>query len=423
MLASPLAASFADGPLWLALAALLALSGTFSASETALFSLDAPMLLRTTPKVRRLLEHPRDLLISILLGNLIVNLLFFLLMARALRGFPDAPLLVRWLLPLMAILVAGEILPKTMAMRAALPVARVVATPLGVLVAITGPARSVIRFLVEFAFQILGISRADERRITPEMLGDVLEKSADQGLIQVDEADLLAEIVELEGIRVREIMTPRVDMVAIDLQNPDRDAAVKRALERLNTHVCVVDGSPDVVVGQIRVRDLLVEPDLDLRARSEPVMFVPEVANARKLLQSLRAEHAELAVVVDEWGGTAGLVTLEDVFEEIVGDLRVEGEPRSKPVVPLGEGVYRVDGSLSVRDWNEQFGFAFVPNEYETVGGFVTARLGRIPRAGDEVRLGDLMLEVQHVRGRRVEKVDMWVEKPTDGTPSEEGQA
>ncbi|MEM7518929.1 MAG: transporter associated domain-containing protein [Planctomycetota bacterium] len=114
-----------------------------------------------------------------------------------------------------------------------------------------------------------------------------------------------------------------------------------------------------------------------------------------------------MAVVVDEWGGTAGIVTLEDVFEEIVGELRVEGEARAKPVVPLGEGAYRVAGSLSVRDWNEQFGLAFVPKEFETVGGLVTAFLGRIPRVGDEVRVSELIITVAEVRGRRVLEVDM----------------
>ncbi|MFT5829942.1 MAG: putative hemolysin, partial [Bacteroidia bacterium] len=118
--------------------------------------------------------------------------------------------------------------------------------------------------------------------------------------------------------------------------------------------------------------------------------------------------------VVDEWGGTAGIVNVEDIFEELVGDLRVEGESREISVVPLGEGNYRVAGSLSMHDWNDVFGFQVVPKEYETVGGFVTALLGRIPRAGDEVRWGDLVLEVHDVRGRRVQTVDMSVHEGED---------
>jgi magnesium and cobalt transporter len=102
-------------------------------------------------------------------------------------------------------------------------------------------------------------------------------------------------------------------------------------------------------------------------------------------------------------------VTIENVFEEIVGELRVEGEARETPVVPLGEGRFRVAGALSIRDWNDEFGFQVVPNEFETVGGFVTALLGRIPKAGDEAHAGALVFEVHEVRGRRILSVDMYV--------------
>jgi len=125
----------------------------------------------------------------------------------------------------------------------------------------------------------------------------------------------------------------------------------------------------------------------------------------------LAADAAE-AVVVDEWGGTAGTVTAEHLFEEIVGDLRAENEARVPAAVPLGEGRYRIAGSLTIRDWNDRFGLAIVPMEFETVGGFVTAQLGRLPRTGDVVRAENLVLEVHEVRGRRILTVDIRVEEP-----------
>ena len=140
-----------------------------------------------------------------------------------------------------------------------------------------------------------------------------------------------------------------------------------------------------------------------------PVKFVPEVARLVSLLSSLHDDRVSEAVVIDEWGGTAGVVTLEQVFEELVGEIRVEDEDVPETVTPLGEGRYRVSGSLSVRDWNETLGVSIFPGAFETVGGLVTASLGRLPKAGDTVELGGgLVAEIDQVRGRRVFTVTLW---------------
>ena len=140
-----------------------------------------------------------------------------------------------------------------------------------------------------------------------------------------------------------------------------------------------------------------------------PVRFVPEMANALAVLNFLREQHLAQAVVVDEWGGTAGLVTIEDIFEAIVGDLRVEGEHEEPPVEALPDGGFRVAGWLSIRDWNDLFGHRVVATEFETVAGFVTVLLGRIPRAGDEARSGPFLFRVHSVRGRRIEVLDIFL--------------
>ena len=140
-----------------------------------------------------------------------------------------------------------------------------------------------------------------------------------------------------------------------------------------------------------------------------PIKFVPEVAGVLDLLAEFKRDRAAEAVVVDEWGGTAGIVTVEDIFEELVGELRTEGEDREQPVVPLGAGSYRVAGSLAIRDGNWHFGQHVVPTEFETVGGMMTALLGRIPRVGDRIQVGPLVCEVSDARGRRVVAVDLHV--------------
>jgi CBS domain containing-hemolysin-like protein len=180
-------------------------------------------------------------------------------------------------------------------------------------------------------------------------------------------------------------------------------AALEVARRRRVVWLPIVEGGADNVVGSVEVRDILARPEREIASLVSPVKFFPEVGNVLALMQAMREDRVSEAVVIDEWGGTAGVVTLEDVFEVLVGDLLVEGEEKEVEVVPIGERTYRVSGSLSLRDWNEWLGFEIVPNAFETVGGYVTAMLGRIPRRGDRVPLrGGLECEVDEVRGRRV---------------------
>jgi len=394
---------------WAMLAALLALSGFFSASETALFSLDERLALRAGSRARRLLEKPSSLLVTILLGNLFVNVLFFALVPTV-AG--DASPLWSGASALLVLLLCGEILPKSLALRAPHLGSRLAAPPLTVAVRALRPVRRVVTLLLELCLRTLKESEHAEPGITSLALAQVLEKSAQEGLIAAGEADLLAEIVELGSLRVREIMTPRVDTVMLDLEETpeQRAATIQLAVKRRLTWLPVVAGDPDSVRGAAALRDLLANPERPLEQLVMPVMFVPEVAYALAMLGSMRDARVAEAVVVDEWGGTAGVVTLEDLFEEIVGELRVEGEELEKPVIPLGEGRFRVSGALSIHDWNDLLGRRIVPNEFETVGGYVLALLGRLPRAGDRVVLGGaLTCEVREVRGRRVHTVDLCV--------------
>lgn len=402
--------------LWFLMPVLLALSAALSAIETALFSLNPGERDRAGSAATKLLTDPQSLLISVLMANLVVNVLFF---ACASGLAPeDRPYgeLEYGFAALVTLLLLGEILPKTLALRAPVTVARAGSVPMSLLVAVIAPARRMVRFTLNVFLRALGDLAREERGITTESLAEVLEQSARHGLIEDAEADLLAEVVELEGIRVREIMTPRVDMLAIDLDLPreDADVVVERALEKRLTWLPVIRGHADDVQGCVRLRDVLAQPERSLESLVQTTTFVPEVAGVLDLLRVLREKKATEAVVVDEWGGTAGIVTIEDIFEEIVGDLRVEGEHRPAPVTALSEGRFRVSGSLSIRDWNEQFGREVVPDGFETVGGFVTALLGRIPRAGDRVRLGGLVSQVHEVRGRRVRSVDMYIESAPD---------
>jgi putative hemolysin len=396
---------------WLAafLLALLLVSAAFSASETALFRLDPAQRARSSRVVRQLLSYPRDLLVTILLGNLVANVLFFAFAARLRPVEGRGGQLLVGLGAILAIVVFAEILPKTIGLRASEPIARFGAPPLLLLARLLRPVRRAAAWALEGIYRMLGPLAREEAGITSEGLAQVLDLSAERGELLDTEADIAAEILELSDVRVREIMTPRVDVLLLLLDGSNRREAVAGALGKRLTWLPVADGTPDRIVGRVKLRDVLGHPEHSLKRLVMPVVFVPEVASALDALRTLQERRAAEAIVVDEWGGTAGLVTLEDVFEEIVGELRIEGEERRMAAVPLGEGKHRVDGSLSIREWNDHFGYGVVPTEFETVGGFVTALLGRIPRTGDVARHGNLVMEVREVRGRRVRAVDMHV--------------
>jgi CBS domain containing-hemolysin-like protein len=401
--------------IWVSILLLVLISGTLSSSETALFKLDEGERALASPRVRRLLEDPRSLLVTILLGNLIVNLAFFAVAPSALGRFiersgglsADESSFAGGFGALVILLITGEILPKAVALRAPRAVARLTSAPVTAAVRTLGPARQLVSGALEFSRRLIGEDERSEKGVTPEALAEVLERSRSEGVLAAKEANLLGEIVELERLRVREAMTPRVDLVMFDLGEEDLAAERQRVLDEARrgrmTWVLAIRDGADHVAGGIGVRDLLLAPGRDPEELVMPVKLVPEVARLGSLLNAFHLDRVSEAVVIDEWGGTAGVVTLEDVFEELVGELRVEGEEKAPEIVGVGEGRFRVSGSLSVRDWNDSFGLQVVPAAFETVGGFVSAVLGRIPKAGDEVDLGaGLIGVIDEVRGRRV---------------------
>jgi CBS domain containing-hemolysin-like protein len=394
---------------WFVLAALLAASALLSGSETALFGLRPSDERTAGPRARALITQPRSLLVTILLANLGVNMLFFAFATRLYAGHGARGEWLGGIVALVTLVVFGEVLPKAVALRARVAFSRVGAVPLSFLVAALRPVQRAADRTLTLIYRALGPAGHEEHGVTAAALSAALEKSAQRGLLLENEAEFLAGVIELDQIKVRELMTPRVDMLFLDLADEDRTEVVGRGLASKAPWVVVVDGDPDHVVGRVRLRTLLAQPGRALREILEPVVFVPEVASGVQLLELLRAKHVAQAVAVDEWGGTAGLVTIEDLFEHVVGDLRVEGEASERAVVPLGDGRFEVVGHLPIRDWNDMFGQRVVPGEFDTVGGLVLALLGRIPRAGDVVRAGPLGFEVREVRRRRVVKLEISV--------------
>jgi CBS domain containing-hemolysin-like protein len=236
-----------------------------------------------------------------------------------------------------------------------------------------------------------------------------LEKGEEQGLIERDEKRLLQSIVDFGDTLAREVMTPRPDIVAIQA---DATVSDLRALfrEQEYSRFPVYKDNLDNILGVIRVKDLLQIDDamLDrhpITTLTRPITFVPETKRVPELLKEFQRKQVQMAIVVDEYGGTAGLVTLEDLIEEIVGEIRDEDDVETEPVVEEGNGSYVFSAKVSFDDLRERLDLETEPEGFETVGGYILTRLGRVPAVGESFELDGLQVEVLEAERRRIHKV------------------
>ncbi|MHC4608712.1 MAG: hemolysin family protein, partial [Planctomycetota bacterium] len=238
----------------------------------------------------------------------------------------------------------------------------------------------------------------------------LVEMSAHRGVIDSAENRMLQEIVALPQINVRAIMTPRVDVVAVPLAARAQQMR-ERMLQARLTKLPVYGRDLDDVRGLIYARDLYLQKDVAPSQLIRPVNFVPEQINLVQLIEHFRNSRSQLAVVVDEFGGMAGLVALEDVLEQIVGDLGSPQETTEPATEAIDENTYRLAGDLSIHDWAQQFGIVSLASRtplasrVQTVAGLVLAELGRWPREGDSVRIRNLTLTVERLAGRRIDRI------------------
>jgi CBS domain containing-hemolysin-like protein len=221
-----------------------------------------------------------------------------------------------------------------------------------------------------------------------------------RGLITADENRLLGEIIELSFLKVRHVMRPRVDMITCSVtERPGkaRELMQKNHLTKLPVYV----GTRDNIVGLVSLRRLLLELDKSLDRLVQEVHFVPEQKTVESLLEFFRRSHSDTAIVVDEYGGIAGSIRLEDIAEELFGPIEVTEQ--IQPIEQIGPFEYRLAGHLAIHDWADVFSIDPEETRISTIGGLVTAALGKIPKAGDIVYLKNLKLTVERVRKHRIE--------------------
>lgn len=247
--------------------------------------------------------------------------------------------------------------------------------------------------------------------VTEEEIRTLVDAGEEEGVIEEEEKEMIYSIFELGETMAREVMVPRIDIVAVDVQTPPEEV-VRVIAKTGHSRIPVYEGTVDGIVGLVYAKDLLLHlqgdgPRPSLREMLRPAYFVPETKKVDDLLREMQQRRIHMAIVVDEYGGTAGLVTVEDILEEIVGEIQDEYDAEEPTFEQVGEGEYILDTRMNLDDVNDLLGADLPTETADTLGGLIYDTLGRVPVPGDHLRIGEWQVEVMTVSGRRIRKVRM----------------
>jgi len=402
---------------------LLILSGFFSATETALFSLNKVRILHMAEEgnkkaqlVKKMLDDPSKLMATILIGNNVVNIgASALATSLAIELFGSKGVGIATGVMTFLVLVFGEVTPKTFAAQNAEKWSLIIINAVKILSIILIPIIKIMGFLTNFLLKLTGNSSKKDPFITEDELKLLVNVGQEEGLIAESEKEMINSIFEFDDTIVKEIMTPRIDMIVIDVEESVL-TAVTTAIDAGHSRIPVYEDTIDNIVGIIYAMDLLknINKELDtleIRKIMRPAYYIPETKKVTDLLAELRQAKVHMAIVLDEYGGTAGLVTIEDVIEEIVGDIQDEFDIEEESIVILPDGGIMADARASIYDINDVLDIDLPDDDdIETISGLVFHLIGHIPKKGQELKLGNVRIKVEKTIGRRVDKVRMWKE-------------
>ena len=378
----------------------------FALAESALFALGKwrARQLAGQPNgklVMELLQHPSELLATIVLGNTIANgAIVALGFWPALNGEWSQPLTL--VAVFLLVLIGCEVLPKTLAVRSPERWALRVARPMLFLQSTTGWFQRWIRGMNDWLLRgLVQKLLKPHSTFTDEDYHELLEMACQQGALAKSEKEIILQIISLDGQAAKDVMRPRsrMDAISDELSVEEMIAAAQAYKHR---RIPIYDETPDTIVGVLNTRRLLLDPQVDLAEAIEFPSFVPESMNVLQLLKSLQRQQRGLAIVLDEFGGTAGLVTMEDIWEEVVGEIRREGQPEGFVMEKLGAGRWRANGTMSLDEFRREFPELGEVQGVDTLGGLMVMQMEVVPAMGQSVVFRGLRMTAQHVDERRV---------------------
>ncbi len=324
-------------------------------------------------------------------------------------GYPIAFVLVV-LAAALVMLILGEIVPEAVGRQHSERLALWLARPLAIVSMLAMPVVHLMVWLGNALARLLGAEqRSDLPFVTEEEIKVLVDAGEEEGVIEEEEKDMIYSIFELGDTLAREVMVPRIDVVALEVQTPML-AALDTIMEAGHSRIPVFDETIDNILGVLYAKDLLPylrngRTDVPLKSVLREAYFIPETKKASDLLPDLQQRRVHMAVVVDEYGGMAGLVTIEDLLEEIVGEIQDEYDTEEPFVQYVNEDEYIFDARVDLDDLNRLMAVSLPTEDSDTLGGFIYTELGKVPVVGDQVTFDNLELTVESVAGRRIRKV------------------
>ena len=395
---------------------LLLCSAFFSACEVAYFSLNSLQLNEMSEKkghlgriVNSLLEKPRELLITIYIGNEFVNIAISVVVTSiAINVFGNLGVGIAIGVGTLLLLVFGDIIPKSISLKFSQPYALFSAYPLTIFAKIVQPAQKLFSIWTEKIISYMGIlpQGLKESPITDEEFRAMVQVGEGEGVIDSDERELIQNVIEFGETTVDEIMTPKIDMFTVGIED-SLDDILPRIIENFYSRVPVYGEDEEGILGILYTKDLtrlkhLPREKVSLKSILHDTISVPQSKKIKEMLEEFRKMKRHMAIVLDEYGSVCGLVTLEDILEELVGEIDSEMRHEELPLKRLNENHYRIVGAYSLAEFNESFQSDLPENDYDTVGGYVFGLFGRIPRSGESTTVDRFKFRVEKMKGSRI---------------------
>ena len=391
---------------------LLVCSAFLSGAEAALFSLTTVQVERLRERggalgrlITRMLQHPTNLIVTFLVGNEIVDVaLAVTVTSLALMIYGAGGEYLAIVATTLILLLCGEITPKSIAVRYPERLSLFMAWPLQAFAYAVMPLRWGLRKLIDATMG----TRAERpiSLISEEEFKTLVELSEDEGVIDEEERDLIQRVFEFGDQRVSQIMTPRTDIFTLEV-NEALSAALPKIKEARFSRIPVYEGTIDQIIGILYAKDLLPysrhpEPEAKLRDLLHPVFFVPESKRIDELLREFQRNKVHMAVVVDEYGGVSGLVTMEDALEQLVGEIVDEFDTEEVLCRQLDAQSFLVSARLPLDEFNEKLGVTIPRENVDTIGGYVFHLFGKLPKRGEAVTAHGLTFTIEHIKGTRI---------------------
>jgi len=407
----------------IALLSFIILSAFFSGTETALFSLHKLQLKKMQKEeennwriksIIRLLDDPQRTLISILIGNMFVNIAASSLATYlAIKLIGNIGIGIASGIMIFTILVFGEIVPKSLAVVNAEKISKRVARPIEIISIGLFPLIKVFKVVIIVLYYFFGKKSIREKKeITEEDLITLIDAGKDEGVIEEEENEMIRNIFEFGDTMVKEVMIPRVDMACIS--SDTKLGSILKLIKKMgHSRIPVYEETIDNIIGILYAKDLLSmyeqwyasKEKFDLKGIIREAYFVPENKKIDELLDIFQKDRIQIAIAIDEYGGTAGLITMEDVVEEVVGEIIDEYDKEIKLFEMIGDNIVIADAIISIDKINEILNIEIPENGFETLGGFIYDLLGRVPEKDEKIKYQNCQIIIEQVIKNRIRRV------------------